>query len=172
MFCTCIVLVFKSFSPVWSWCTAHYTCIILVCKVPYTCIILLFSALYLYHFVCIAHHTCMNLGYVVREKVPWVKDLMREFALSKGFQTEWGNAKETRDRGRAKLSRRNVELQEVRQTWQIFVVYRFEGVYGLPYLYPLGVYGSPYLCQCVCVAHHTCIILVCTAHYSLAFWCV
>ena len=28
--------------------------------------------------------------------------------------------------GRAKLSRRNVELQEVRQIWRTFVVYRFE----------------------------------------------
>ena len=47
--------------------------------------------------------------------------------LSKEFQTERRNAKKTGVRGRVKLSRRNVELQEVRQIRPTIVAYRFKG---------------------------------------------
>ena len=47
--------------------------------------------------------------------------------MSKGFQTERRTAKETDVRGRAKLSRRNVELREVRQIRRTIVVYKFKG---------------------------------------------
>ena len=52
--------------------------------------------------------------------------LMGEFVLSKGFQTEWGNEKETGVRKSKAVKKKYVELQEVRQIGQTFFVYRFE----------------------------------------------